>query len=303
MSDPAAHDWELWSTTARLVVTEPDRLAPARQLTQRIVEEIELAASRFRPDSEILNLGRDADGGIEVSDRLADLLREAINAARRSDGAVDPTVGSALAAIGYDRDITLVRRDRTPIKAVVRRVPGWRTLRLEGHRLFRPEGVQLDLGATAKAVAADRIAAAVSRDLDVGVLISLGGDIATAGPAPEGGWQILVQDVPADPVANISLSSGHAIATSSTVRRTWRRGESTFHHVVDPETGQPTPTTWRSVSVVAPTCTEANTVTTAALVKARSATSWVRRTGHPARLVGRDGQFVLLNGWPEERAA
>ena len=111
--------------------------------------------------------------------------------------------------------------------ARVRRTPGWRVVELTGTRLRLPAGVELDLGATAKAVAADRCAGAVADALGVGVLVSLGGDIATAGPGPPGGWQVLVQDTPTDPAAHLGLLGGTAVATSSSVRRTWRRGAET----------------------------------------------------------------------------
>jgi thiamine biosynthesis lipoprotein len=303
MPAPAAHEWDLWSTTARLVVTEPSRLDEARELAIRQLALVELAASRFRADSELLTLGRDGDGGVRVSATLADLLREALRAAERSDGAVDPTVGSALVDLGYDRDLDLVRLDDSPLRVVVQRVPGWRSLRLEGDRLFRPHGVQLDLGATAKAVAADRVAALIADRLGTGVLISLGGDIATAGAAPEPGWQILVQDLPTDPECRVTLSAGAAVATSSTVRRTWQRAGRSYHHVVDPETSQPVRSGWRSVTAIAPTCAEANTITTGALVKGTSAVAWIRSLGRPARLVPHVGNVILLNGWPEEQAA
>jgi thiamine biosynthesis lipoprotein len=299
----ASHDWEQWTSPARLVVTDADRLDEAVATAGAVLADIDRAASRFRPDSELVTLRRDADGGVQLSEVLTDLVAEALLAAELSAGAVDPTVGSALAEIGYDRDIRLVVSDRTPLRAVVRRVPGWRTLRLEGNRLFRPEGVRLDLGATAKAVAADRIAALVHDRLGTGVLISLGGDIATAGPTPAGGWQVSVQDTPQEPEARIALAPGTAIATSSTVRRTWRRGGVTYHHIVDPSTSQPAARHLGSVSVVAATCAEANTISTATLVKNADGAAWVAATGRAARLVDLDGRVQVLNGWPEERAA
>ncbi|MEP6814823.1 MAG: FAD:protein FMN transferase, partial [Marmoricola sp.] len=92
-----SHEWDLWSTTARLVVTDPARLDEARDIAQHLLARIEAAASRFRSDSELLTLRRDTDGGCALSPELADLVREALRAAELSDGAVDPTVGSALA--------------------------------------------------------------------------------------------------------------------------------------------------------------------------------------------------------------
>lgn len=297
------HDWELWSTTARIVVIDDSTLEDAIKIAGDELAEIERAASRFHAGSELRTLGRDRDGGVELSPTLATLLRAALRAADASGGAVDPTVGTALTDLGYDQSFELLGADETPVRIAVRRVPGWRSLRLEADRLYRPDGIQLDLGATAKAVAADLVAAAISQRLGTGILVSLGGDIATAGAAPDAGWQVLVHDVPADPAAHVTLAGGAAMATSSTVRRTWQRGGHTFHHVIDPETSQPAAPVWRSVTAVAPTCAEANTITTGALVKGPAAVDWIRRSGRPARLVDRTGRVMTLNAWPEEGAA
>lgn len=295
----AAHDWELWSTHARLVVTDPGALDEAVVRTRRLLAEVEEAASRFRDDAEVRRLVPGPDGTVLVSPVLADLLGEALAAARSTDGAVDPTVGASVSALGYDRDIRLVESGGAVV-ALVRPAPGWGRLRLVGRRLTIPAGLELDLGATAKAVAADRAAALVAERLGTGVLLSLGGDIATAGTAPAGGWQVLVQDAPDDPAAPVALPAGTALATSSTVRRTWRRGGETLHHIVDPATGRSAEPVWRTVSVAAPSCAAANTAATAAIVKGDDGLDWLRRRGLPARLVGRDGRVRLVGGWPDQ---
>ncbi len=297
-----AHDWDLWSTQARLVVTEPALLDPALALVHPVLAEVERAASRFRPDAEVLTLAVEPDGSCVVSAMLADLIAAALVAAQDTDGAVDPTVGSALADLGYDRDIRLVLDGDRPL-AVVRPVPGWRRVTLTGTRLRVPAGLVLDLGATAKAVAADRCAALVAEVLGTGVLVSLGGDLATAGPAPDGGWQVTVQDTDADPASHIGLPAGHAVATSSTVRRTWRRAGHTVHHIVDPATSRPADPVWRTVSVAADSCARANAAATATVVKARAGHAWLAAQGLPARLVDAEGRVHLLHGWPTEVAA
>src|SRR5439155_211390 len=119
--------------------------------------------------------------------------------------------------------------------------------------------------------------------LGVGVLVALGGDIATAGPAPDQGWQILVQDRPGDPSCTVRLPAGAALATSSTAGRTWGRRGELLHHIVDPRTGRPAPTVWRTVSVAAGSCLRANTLSTAAIVRGRGAYDLLR--GTPSRLV------------------
>lgn len=298
----ATVEWELWSTRARLVVTEPGLLSGARELVDSYLAEVDDAANRFREDSELSRLvGR--SGWVTLSPTLTHLVERALAAAELTDGDVDPTVGGALRRLGYDRDLQLVTDDAGPVRAVLKPVPGYRSLHLDGSRLKMPAGVELDLGATAKAVAADRAAELVRGALGTGVLVSLGGDIATAGRPPANGWQIHVQDRDEDPWTQVELPSGSAIATSSTVSRRWVRGGRTMHHIVDPRTGQPARPFWRSVTVAADTCLRANAVTTAALVRGERAVDWVDRLGLPARFLRHDGVLVLTDGWPRGEAA
>jgi thiamine biosynthesis lipoprotein len=281
------------------VVADVDRLDAAIAIADGLLAEVEIAASRFRPDSELLNLRA---GWNDLSPMLADLVREALTAAWLSDGAVDPTVGATMAGLGYDRTLAAVRAVGLPRLSVVPSVAGWRSLRLDGSRLFRPADVQLDLGATAKAVAADRTAAAIADALGTGVLVSLGGDIATSGPAPDGGWQVTVQDLPTDAPQQVTLNAGAAVATSSTAKRTWQRDGRTLHHLVDPATGAPTAGPWRAVTVVATDCARANTASTGAIVKGHKAMGWLRGLGFPARLTDEAGRVRTINGFPEEPA-
>jgi thiamine biosynthesis lipoprotein len=295
----AAAEWDVWSTRARLVVTDPAQLEPARRLVTQHLADVDAACSRFRACSE-LRAVEQADGQpVVVTALLARLVAAALEAAERTDGDVDPTVGSAMDALGYDRDIALAGADEHPVAVLVHSV-GWRRVRLDGSVLTLPRGAHLDLGATAKAVAADRGAELVAAGTGCGVLLSLGGDIATAGPAPAGGWQVLVQDTPTDPACRVAVAAGGAVATSSTVRRSWSHGGRTVHHIVDPRTGLPAPTRWRSVTVAATTCLEANTVTTACVVRGDAALRWLRELGLPARLVDDQLRVHTLNGWPAE---
>ncbi len=285
--------WTLWSTTARLVVTDDAAAAAAADLVDGLLAEVGQACSRFDPDSELMRL---TPGTTRVSPLLAALLAAALDVAERTDGAVDPTVGTALVALGYDRDID----DLAPVAGAVRVVPapGWRQVRLDDDRLTLPPGLLLDLGATAKALAADRAALLVAERLGTGVLVELGGDVATAGPGPDGGWQVLVQDLPGDPAQQVALSPGSALATSSTVRRTWAGGSR--HHVVDPITGGSARTPWRTVSVVAGSCLDANAAATATLAMGGRGVGWLAATGLPTRLVGHDGCVVTMGRWPVE---
>lgn len=182
-------------------------------------------------------------------------------------------------------------------------MPGWSRVQLDAGTLTVPPGLRLDLGASAKAVAADLSAAGVYRTLGCGVLVSLGGDLASAGPGPQeegtpGTWQILVQDLPADPAQHISLAPGFALATSSTQKRRWKHQGTQVHHILDPRFGLPAEPVWRSVSVAAPTCLEANAFSTAAIVRGFAALEWFRTQGVAARLVDSRGRVATTGGWP-----
>jgi thiamine biosynthesis lipoprotein len=168
-----------------------------------------------------------------------------------------------------------------------------------------PRGVRLDLGATAKALAADRAAAAAHTVSDCGVLVSLGGDIATAGPAPDGGWRIHVTDDHRSdataPGQTVSIRSG-GLATSSTTVRRWSHEGRTMHHILDPATGAPADTCWRTVSVAAESCAHANIACTASLVRGRSALDWLTELELPARLQDQGGSVTTIGRWPTPRS-
>jgi thiamine biosynthesis lipoprotein len=312
--DEGTAQWPMWSTTARVVITDPERLADARAVVADVCAEVERAASRFQQDSEVSQL---ADRGAHrqpVSDVLAALVAVALDAAGDTDGAVTPALGSVLCDLGYDRDWTQLRR--TPAGEVgahltVRTVPDWRDITLEtcgegnGRRnlLTVPKGVLLDLGSTAKAWAADEAAHRVAAEIGCGVLVALGGDLAMAGPVPAGGWVVLVHDGDAATATTVQVHGPGGVATSSTSSRRWWTNGRMLHHLIDPVTARPARSRWRTATVVAPDCVTANTCATATLVLGDRGEAWLRRQQLPARLVSDDGNVRTLSGWPVEGLA
>ncbi len=303
-------------STAVVITAAPQALGEAVDAVRGTVEAFDRACSRFREDSELTALNRAAGRTIAVGPILVEAIAAAVRAAELTDGDVDPTLGQALIALGYDRDFELGIDDRAnvpgpgsatrPARSVAfAAVPGWRTIRTDAGAgtVGLGAGVTLDLGATAKALASDHAAAAARAAAGCGVLVSLGGDIATAGQPPPGGWRIRVTDdhragVDA-PGQWITISSG-GLATSSTTARRWRSGGETVHHLLDPASGRPTRGGWRTVSVAAATCLDANIATTAAIVRGRPAVLWLRELGLPARLVDDHGRALHVAGWPED---
>ncbi|MFJ9782325.1 FAD:protein FMN transferase [Amycolatopsis sp. NPDC101161] len=313
----AARAFPALSTTAEVVVTDPGRLGTAVDLLEAELAAIDLACSRFRADSEISRLHETAGRQVRVGALLAEALAAALRAARLTDGLVDPTVGAAVRALGYDRDFALLTdalvSGKQPSNPVSHSrpvpAPGWhRVLFDPAQRLVvLPRGVHLDLGATAKALAADRAARRIHASLGCGVLVNLGGDLRTAGPEPAGGWQIALGDDHAEavvrPDTTVALHRDGALASSGTTRRRWRHGGRTVHHIVDPRTGDAAEPRWRTVSVAAKSTVDANTASTAAVVLGEDAPGWLARRRLPARLVGVGGDVVTTPGWPCERKA
>lgn len=301
-AETSSIEWPRWGMSMQIVVTDPGSLEVARREVEAELDVIEAAASRFRQDSEINALARSGGQPTEVSEVLADLLDAALTAARLTDGDVDPTVGSAMIELGYDDEY--VDNEYVGGHAITRfahtaAIPAkWSMVTLHDRVASVPAGVILDLGATAKAVAADRCADRAHIATASGVLVNLGGDIATAGTAPEDGWQILVQDLDGDPASSIGLPSGAALATSSTVRRRWPRGDQLMHHILDPRTCLPANPGWRTVTVAARTCFAANTISTAAIVRGWRALKWIASLDTTARLVDRDMLEYLIGSWP-----
>jgi FAD:protein FMN transferase len=302
----ASSSFPALGTTATICVADEAGLEHARSAAVQELEEVDRACSRFRPDSELTHLNRRAGAEVEVGARLFDELVFALDAAAATGGLVDPTVGRTLRLTGYDRTFELVRlRNEDSFSASFAPVPGWRTVELNAdRRTVRVRGdVELDLGATAKASTADRAARAGAKAAGCGVLVSIGGDVAVGGDAPAGGWPIRIADDHAAPLDGpgpvVSITQG-GLATSGTTVRRWRAGGITCHHIVDPRTGKPVVTPWRTVSVAAASCAAANVVATASVVRGEDAPDWLESLGVAARLVGESGEVVCTGGWPAE---
>src|SRR5262245_60944314 len=300
--------WRALGTNAHLLVLDGD-LPAARASIDELLDEIDRTYSRFRDDSELSRLQTQPGAWTTVSPLLWRAITTAIAVARDTDGAVDPTVGQAMRVIGYDRDFALVgspKGEPTAFEIRLAPVPGWRAIGLHApeRRVRIPRGVELDLGSSGKALAVDlAVRAAAAAAPRGGVVVSLGGDLATAGRAPDGGWRILADEdseTPPDAAGEVVAIQTGAMATSGITVRRWLGPDGVErHHLVEPTTGAPVDGPWRTATVAADTCVAANAASTAAIVKGDGALDWLTRQGRPARLVASDGFVVRAGGWPE----
>lgn len=289
--------WRIWSVDVEVSVTDGARADEAARMVQLHLTHLDAAINRFRADSEIRRLPR------VVSPLFARHLAAALEAARQTDGLIDPTIGGRLIELGYDADIEEVRRHA--VERPSRPQPDWRGIDLAGPRLRVEAGTVLDLGSTSKALAADDCARALAESFDCGAVVALGGDVATAGPVPGGTWVVGV-DAGVNVLGHvdtIALTSGCGVATSSMLGRRWRTQAGERHHLIDPRTGEPAVTPWVSVTVAARDCLTANIASTSAIILGESGPDWVEKWGLPARFVTIGGAAVLTSGWPTAQGA
>jgi thiamine biosynthesis lipoprotein len=250
----------------------------------RVFHAWELVFSRFRPDSELSRLNRSSAGAMFVSPFFARVLGTALEASAATGGLVDPTLGNAIEAVGYDRDFTDVGDDSRPVGTTA---PGrWRDVRLAGRLLTRPVGTAIDLNGVVKAMAVDEAVGLLAGD----GFVAAGGDLAARGETtvalPEGGA--------------VRLLAG-GLATSGTTRRRWVRGAVLQHHLLDPRTGSPSRSCWTQVTVAAATCLAADVAAKAAFLLGGDGPGWLDARGLPGRFLA--GSAVVSNrAWRERMA-
>ena len=256
-------DFDVWSTTATLVVTDPDSLTAALSELDDELAGIDATCSRFRGDSEINRVLGTPGRDVQLSPVLNAAITAALRVADATNYLVDPTVAAAVIARGYDSDIAAVvaraMTDGAIGTSTGRPAPGaWR---------IRHDPV--------------------------------------AGDAPAGGWRIAIAEDhrgSAQTHQTVSITCG-GLATSSTTVRRWRTSAGWAHHIVDPRTGENPVPLWRTASVAAASCVDANAAATAAIVLGPDAPDWLVARGLPALLIDVNGAARALAGWPASEEA
>ena len=284
---------------------EADR---AESMLRAEIDMLDRTCSRFRDDSELTHLSRQSGRVTRVSSLLFDAIEVSVRVAQRTGGAVDPTVGNAMTALGYDRDFEQIADEPLRSTDEAEAAPGYACVHLDAAAgtVRVPQGVLLDLGSSAKALGADRAAAHIAGELGLGVLVNIGGDVAVNGQPPVDGWPIGIAvdsaTTPDETDHRVAIREGGLASSSGRIRR-WILNAEPVHHIVDPATGLNPSPFWELVSVCGPTCVDANALSTAAIVWGEQATERLPAFGQAARLVRHDGMTFTLGGWPEGDAS
>lgn len=299
------HEWPALGTYAQLVVDDGVDDLAALAIARRLVDAVDATCSRFRRDSDLSRASAAAGSWIKVDPLLVQAVDAALDAARSTDGLVDPTLGRALVDLGYDQDLDLVRATTTSVTTVARRTAPmtgrWVELETDPTGWIRvPEGCALDLGATGKAFAADLVADAVVLAVGGSVVVSLGGDVAAVCQDGRTAWPVLVSDTAGpgmdEPGETVMLGTG-GLATSSVRHRRWTHNGEAVHHILDPRTGRPAATTVVSATVRASSCVGANAASTAAVILGSDAPAWLDRRGLAALIIEQDGKTTHCGDW------
>lgn len=300
-----ATGWSDWSCSVHVTIAEGgrDEVARAEQIVRSLMDDVARSASRFRADSDVERVNSRPGFLIPVRPLTIGLVGIALEAARHTQGAVDPTVGTHVLDAGYTDDIAVVRGTRRTTPARPGRRADWTAVIVDRElgRIGVPAGLRLDLGATAKAWTADESSRRITDALGTPSLVGIGGDLAAAG-APTRAWRIDVAETEGGPATRVDVTHG-GVATSSTSGRSWTSRRGAEHHLIDPATSRPTTGNLRTATVWAPCAVAANTWSTAALVWGDAAAERLGAAGIAARLVSRTGQITTLGAWPDDRSA
>jgi len=285
---------------AAILVLDPAALPVVVDHVRAAFARIDLTFSRFRPDSELARLERLPGLRQPASPLFLELTELAARAHYSTDGWFDPTIRDALEAAGYDRSIEQIEADGPGPARAVAPVAGWSCVAFDRRLgwIIVPRGVGLDFGGIGKGFAVDYALRGLPAGLG-GVLLSAGGDLATCGPAPLGGWLCDIAATPDAPIeTTVALAAG-ALATSGLGRRQWTRAGRRYHHLIDPHTGQPGVSPWRTVTVAARDCVAAEVAAKVAWLRGDAGPAWLASLGLAARFIGVAGRVVHAGGWPE----
>lgn len=225
---------------------------------RRAIEQLEASWSRFIDSSDISRLNQAAGRAIPVDASTLTLIEKMTNAWQITAGRYDPTTLPALLNAGYttsidDPTVELARPSSSQASRIEHCSLAQVTVDRTKMQVTLPTGMAIDAGGIGKGLAADLVVAELLSRGASGALVSIGGDLAAAGRAPDSdGWTLDIED-PLDPtstIAQVRFSAG-GVATSSTRSRQWMHANTQQHHVIDPTTDAPATSDFVAATVIA----------------------------------------------------
>lgn len=235
------------------------------------LEVIESQMSHFRPESDLCRFGRLPAGAVQtLPTEFAHVLRAALEIAKASNGAFDPTVARLVDAWGFGAAGHYSEPSFTPPAPLPFVIHGWNKLMLdETDSVIQPGGITLNLAAIAKGYAVDAVAQMLTEAGFRNHLVEVGGELRGSGIKPDGQPWWVALELPTDdcplPATRIALH-GMAVATSGDYRRSFQVGGQKVQHTMDPRSGAPLANRVASVTVLHHECMRADAWATALMV-------------------------------------
>jgi len=289
-----------WS--AKLVLRRRRDLHPLHAAIQAQLDRVVAQMSTWEADSDISRYNRAAAGSVHaLPAAFAEVLQCALDVARRSDGAFDPTVGAVLGLWGFGAGAGSRRVPDAEALRQARAAGDWRQLVVDeaGGALRQPGGLRLDFSAIAKGYGVDLAVRALRAQGVSSALVEVGGELYGYGRKPDGQpWRVLVESAPdedaqaATPPRVLALD-GRAVATSGDRWHRFEQDGQRYSHTLDPRSGRPIAATLAAVSVVAADAMRADAWATAlSVLGADAGLACAEREGLAARFLLRDGERV-----------
>lgn len=262
--------------------------SPLQAALQAAVTQVDAQMSTWTPASDLMRLNAAPVGDWqEVPEHLSRVLALGLAIGRASGGAFDIGMGDAVLAWGFGPDAA----DPQAIHAAMgARRPAHDLVQVEGSRVRKLAPIALDLNGIAKGYGVDRLAEIVLAHGIHAALVGIDGEMRAMGLRPDGSpWMIAVEAPNRSrraPHAILALQDG-AVATSGDYRHWVTVRGRDLSHTMDPARGAPLLASPASVTVIAPTCAEADAWATALMVAGEAAGPSL------ARKVGLDALFLL----------
>lgn len=250
-----------------------NKIRPVHPLIKEELERINDWMSTYLADSELSRFNRfEGREWLDVSPATAQVVKEAQRVSRATKGAFDVTVGPLVKLWNFGPDPGPMRVPESKAIEAARARVGFEKLEVRDDppalRKLQSD-LSVNLSAIAKGFGVDRVAELLDR-LDIkNYLVEIGGEVRTRGTKLDGSiWRIGVE-MPADNkrvVNEIVELRNLSLATSGDYRNFFIDGEKRYSHTIHPRTGMPVEHSLASVTVIRPTCMEADALATALMV-------------------------------------
>lgn len=287
--------WQVKLTTA------PGRdLHPLHAGIQAQLDAVVAQMSTWEAASDITAFNRAAAGtSLPLPGLFAEVMDCALDIARRSEGAFDPTVGPLVALWGFGAHAHAQRVPDAALLAATRARCGWQRLHWQDGHLLQPGGLELDLSAIAKGFAVDLVSRWLRGQGIGAALVEVGGELHGQGRKPDGQpWRVLVEAGPEEEAAlahppRVLALDNLAVATSGDRWHQFTQDGAQFSHTLDPRVGAPVGRAAAAVTVVARDAMQADGWATALTVMGVApGLAFANAQGLAARFITRGAQGV-----------